>query len=106
MLKCIFVRSHGCQSDIAFRNIGEYIVFETGMRGHACLPSQSLIAHGHAPGLGHCNLVKNLVINLVINLVKNLVKPQVFLEAEVLTRNLGFLEDDGLRILQKCIGDH
>ena len=33
-------------------------------------------------------------------------KNLVFLEAEALTRNLGFLEDDDLRILGKCIGDH
>ena len=44
---------------------------------------------------------------------KNQVKPGnkpgknlVFLEAEALTRNLGFLEDEDLRILGKCIGDH
>ena len=58
------------------------------------------------PGLGHCNLVKNLVKTLVINLVINLVKTHVFLEAEALTRNLGFLEDEDPRILGKCIGDH
>ena len=40
------------------------------------------------------------------NQVKNLVLNLVFLEAETLTRNLGFLEDDDLRILGKCIGDH
>ena len=44
-------------------------------------------------GTAISNLGKNLVINLV------------FLEAEALTRNLGFLEDEELRILGKCIGD-
>ena len=58
------------------------------------------------PGLGHCNLVKNQVKNQVKNLVKNQVKNQVFLEAEGLTGNLGFLEDEDLRILGKCTGDH
>ncbi len=57
-----------------------------------------LSVHQAHSGVGDCNLVKNLVINLVKN--------QVFLEAEALTRNLGFLEEDGLRILRKCIGDH
>ena len=33
-------------------------------------------------------------------------KNQVFLEAEALARSLGFLEDDGLRILWKRIGYH
>ena len=61
---------------------------------------------GGGAGTGDCNLVKNLVINLVKNQVKNLVKNQVFLEAEALTRNLGFLEDECLGILSKCIGDH
>ena len=57
-------------------------------------------------GIGDCNLVKNLVKYQVKYLVINLVKTHVFLEAEALTRNLGFLEDDGLRILRKYIGYH
>ncbi len=41
----------------------------------------------------------------MFNMGKNLVKNLAFLEAEALTRNLGFLEDRDLRILGKCIGD-
>ena len=52
-------------------------------------------------GPGDRNLVKNLV-----KPGKNLVQNQVFLEAEALTRNLGFLEDGHLRSQEKCIGDH
>ena len=57
-------------------------------------------------GTGDCNLGKNQVKNQVKYLVKNQVKTQVFLEAEGLTGNLGFLEDGDLRTLGKCTGDH
>ena len=34
------------------------------------------------------------------------VNPRYFSRLRALTRNLGFLEDEDLRILGKCIGDH
>ena len=52
------------------------------------------------------NLVKNIVINIVKNIVINIVKNIVFLEAEALTRNLGFLEDGDLKIPGKRDGDN
>ena len=56
-------------------------------------------------GTAISNLVKNIVINIVKNIVINIVKNIVFLEAEALTRNLGFLEDGDLKILGKRDGD-
>ena len=62
----------------------------------------------HYPRAGTAipNLVKNIVINIVKNIVINIVKNIVFLEAEALTRNPGFLEDGDLKILGKRDGDN
>ena len=61
--------------------------------------------HAAEAGTAISNLVKNIVINIVKNIVINIVKNVVFLKAEALTRNLGFLDGGDFKTMGKRDGD-